>query len=109
MMTMGSINVHGEVSMPGEIETAPGQIAVTLDRAEPTAAATHATVISGDGYRASIPLDMLWSGGVVSIEGGALRLRVVDGDTLCWNVKDVAEIEVSVGRQPDDVPEKPSH
>jgi hypothetical protein len=69
----------------------------------------HATVVAGDGYRASIPLSVLRSGGVIAVEDGSFRLRVVDGTTLCWNVKDVAQIELTVGKAPDDVPPDPPH
>jgi hypothetical protein len=106
---MGSIELRGHVQSPGSVEAGPGEIGPVLDLADPTAAATHATVISEDGYRASIPLDTLRAGGLLSIEDEGLRLRVVDGMTLCWNVKDVTQIEVSVGKQPDDVSEKPKH
>jgi DMSO/TMAO reductase YedYZ molybdopterin-dependent catalytic subunit len=91
-----------------------------IGRAVPVTQATHATVVSSDGsYRASIPLEDLASGGVLAFgsgrgilssgEGGPLRLTVVDGKTLCWNVKDVAVIDVTVGAAPDDVPARPTH
>lgn len=106
---MRSIDVRGEVLRPGPAVASPGRIAALLEGAGPGKTATHATVVSGDGYRASIPLDALRSGGVLSIEHDSPRLRVVDGRTLCWNVKDVVAIEVSIGKQPDDVPAKPTH
>jgi hypothetical protein len=74
-----------------------------------TGTADHATVVSRDGYRASIPLPMLRSGGIVTIENGGYRLRVEEGRTLCWNVKDVVSIELTVGRAEDDVPQRPTH
>lgn len=104
-----SIEVGGEVSEAGTIQVSRGPIVAAIDRAGPHEDATHATVVSSDGYRASIPLEMLRAGGVLSIDDAGLRLRVVDGHTLCWNVKDVARIEVTVGKQPDDVPAKPTH
>lgn len=106
---MATIEVDGEVSIAGPVEATPGRIAVVLDRAGPKPAASHATVVSADGYRASIPLRMIRDGGVLSVEDAGLRLRVLDGDTLCWNVKGVERIEVSVGKQADDVPAKPQH
>lgn len=106
---MAKIEVGGEVGTAGPVDAPPGRIAAVLDRAEPTPAATHATIVSGDGYRASIPLQILRDGGMFSVENAELRLRVLDGDTLCWNVKGVARIEVTVGKQPDDVPAKPGH
>jgi hypothetical protein len=38
-----------------------------------------------------------------------LRLTVVAGTTLCWNVKDVAELRFAPEQEPDDVPENPPH
>lgn len=87
---------------------AGGRIEDILDDVE-LGAADHVTVVAGDGYRASIPLQMLRAGGVLTVEDGTLRLRVEDGSTLCWNVKDVVALEPTVGRAEDDVPEKPNH
>ena len=71
----------------------------------PRPAADHATVHgASDGYTASIPLTDLRRG--VLVDG---RLTVEGGRTLCWNVKDVIRIEVTVGHQPDSVPDKPTH
>lgn len=106
---MHSIKVCGDVEHPGSFAAVAGGIGSVLERALPTPAATHATVVATDGYRASIPLPILNAGGTLSIEDGGLRLRVLDGDTLCWNVKHVEMLEVSVGKLPDDVPEKPGH
>lgn len=73
--------------------------------------ATHATFESADGdYRASIPLEMARRQGRLSVEAdGSVRLRVEDGDTLCWNVKDVGTIRLTVGPESDSVPDNPSH
>jgi hypothetical protein len=72
--------------------------------------ATHATFESVSGeYRASIPLGMARVQGRILLEEGALRLRVEEGDTLCWNVKDLERIRYTVGKEPDSVPENPPH
>lgn len=95
-------------------------VAALLDRAGVPGTATHATVISRDGsYLASIPLETLRRGGWLAYElegrplaklrGGPLRLTVAEGETLCWNVKDVATIRLTDGREPDSVPENPPH
>lgn len=75
---------------------------------------THCSVVSGDGsYTASIPLEDMRDGGVLLVvppsEGGPIRLRVMDGSTLCWNVKDVAELRFTIGKEPDSVPARPTH
>jgi DMSO/TMAO reductase YedYZ molybdopterin-dependent catalytic subunit len=97
-----------------------------LDAVEPLAAATHLTAISRDGsYRASIPLSDAAASGWVAFatagatapgntplpteQGGPFRLTVAEGRTLCWNVKDVAELQLTIGPEPDDVPEAPPH
>ncbi len=96
-----------------------------ISHAAPTAEATHCTVIATGGvYRASIPIPDLAEKGWISFTdvpdpdtGPAdrtsaapeYRLTVAGGDTLCWNVKDVAELHFSVGPEPDDVPENPPH
>ena len=96
------------------------RVETIIGRAVPVTGATHATIVSADGsYRASIPLEDLAEGGVLafgsgrrhlsSVAGGPLRLTVVEGTTLCWNVKDVAVIDVTVGAAPDDVPARPTH
>src|SRR5690606_30694465 len=54
---------------------------------------THATFESADGsYRASIPLEVALAQGVLLPEAGSWRLRVEDGATLCWNVKNLGRI-----------------
>ena len=83
-------------------------------------AATHCSVVSRDGaYKASIPIDDLRNGGWLAYAlggeplpadaGGPLRLTVAQGDTLCWNVKDVGELRFTAGSEPDNVPRKPKH
>lgn len=83
-------------------------------------AATHCTAISRDGsYRASVPMHAMLAGGRIVLrrdgralgpaEGGPLRLIVVDGTTLCWNVKELEELRLSIGPLPDDVPANPPH
>ena len=91
-----------------------------LGPAEPDPEATHCTVIAAGGsYRASIPLADLQAGGWLSyaVDGGPLppeaggpyRLIVAGGATLCWNVKQVAELKLTAGTEPDDVPAEPTH
>jgi hypothetical protein len=106
---MKSIDFDGEVRKPGSIDVDTGLVSGALESAGPSEAATHATVVGSDGYRASIPLPMLHAGGMLNVDDRTVDLRVVDGTTLCWNVKSVARIEVSIGKQADDVPEKPTH
>lgn len=97
--------MDGAVEAPHRSPTRTATVGDLLAAARPLANADHATVISeGDGYRASIPLDDLARGSLV--DG---RLTIPGGRTLCWNVKDVVRIEVTVGPQPDDVPENPPH
>jgi hypothetical protein len=94
--------VDGEVHTPLEVEPRDGPLADLLDRAQPSGSADHATVHSGDGlFRASIPLADLRRGAVV-----AGRVQVPDAPTNCWNVKDVARIEVTTGPRPDSIAEK---
>jgi hypothetical protein len=72
--------------------------------------ATHATFASRDGYRASIPLEVARRQGLLFLQDdGSVRLRVEDGATLCWNVKDLGEVRLTVGKEPDSVPENPVH
>lgn len=100
------ITVDGEVEAPTDAapRTAP-VVGDLLEAARPRPEADHATVhAGGDAYRASIPLHDLRRGELV--DG---RLTIPDGRTLCWNVKDVVRIEVTVGPQPDSVPPKPPH
>lgn len=109
-----------------EIETLDDQTLVPFDELERRSAggrvsvgslldggtgATHATFESSAGdYRASVPLDVARTKGVVILEPtGGLRLVIEDGETLCWNVKDLGHIRLTVGREPDSVPEVPSH
>ena len=97
--------VDGAVARPTTFENRTGEVAQFLAAAEPVDDADHATVVgAGDGYRASIPLGDLVRG---VLDDG--RLTVPGGRTLCWNVKDVARIEVTIGPQPDDVPPEPPH
>lgn len=72
---------------------------------------SHASFESSAGdYRASIPLEVARRQGVVILEhDGSLRLRVEDGETLCWNVKDLGRIRPTVGPEPDSIPADPPH
>jgi len=103
-------NVVGDVVPLSEI----------FDMLEPHEGATFCTVISRDGsYRASIPLPILREGGWLAFAldggplpdaaGGPLRLTVVEGTTMCWNVKDVGELRFTSEQEPDDIPESPPH
>jgi hypothetical protein len=87
----------------------PGSVAGILDDTQLSEDITHVTVIASDGYRASIPIQTLRTGGLLSLEDGEWRLKVADGDTLCWNVKGVVRLEPTHGRAVDDIPENPSH
>lgn len=70
-------------------------------------------------YTACVPtVDMLHGGNLLvgtteepltSAEGGPVRLIVVDGSTLCWNVKHVASLRAVPERVPDSTPANPSH
>ena len=100
-----TLEISGAVDEPRTVTDRNGVVGDLLDAAIPRRDADHATVVSAvDGYRASIPLDDLRRG--VLADG---RLTIPDGRTLCWNVKDVVRIEVTAGKQPDDVPENPPH
>jgi len=99
------IVVDGAVEAPFSSPTRTAAVRDLLAAASPSPDADHGTVFAaGDGYRASIPLAELERG---SLADG--RLTIPGGQTLCWNVKDVVRIEVTVGPQPDDVPENPPH
>ena len=115
MSTETSVMVTGLVSDPGLVDAGSLSgspdvgVADLLDRAGLEEEATHATVISRDGeYTASIPLEELLSGGRLAV-GDDLRLTIVGGRTLCWNVKDVGTIRVTDHPEPDSVPENPPH
>lgn len=82
--------------------------------------ATHASFeTASTDYRASIPIDVVVADGVIVhgdedgpldvSRGGPFRLVVPDGKTLCWNVKHVARIRLTVGPEPDSVPANPPH
>jgi hypothetical protein len=100
-----------DIHIAGRGPTSPtsGSVADILDGVQLSEGITHVTVIASDGYRASIPIQTLRTGGVLSVEDGGWRLKVVDGDTLCWNVKGVVGLEPTRGRVEDDIPENPSH
>ena len=81
-----------------------------LDTVDIEQGVTRVHVSSRDGsYSASIPIEDFCRGGVVSSEQGGYRLRVISGATLCWNVKDVGSLRLTTTREPDSVPEKPTH
>ena len=82
--------------------------------------ATHCSVVSRDSsYSASIPVDELLGDGWLAYaldgkplpaeKGGPFRLTVRQGTTLCWNVKDVGELRFTAGKEPDSIPERPTH
>ena len=103
------MNSDIDISGFGPASVRPGPVADILDQAMLPPGTTHVTVVASDGYRASIPLDTLRTGGVVSVDKEAWRLKVLDGSTLCWNVKGIVRLEPTEGRAEDDIPEKPSH
>ncbi len=99
------LTVDGEVERPLDIEDRSGRVADLLEQASPLHRADHATVhAADDGSTASIPLEDLRRGVLID-----RRLTVEGGRTLCWNVKNVVRIEVTVGHRPDSVPERPPH
>jgi hypothetical protein len=98
--------------VPGNDRSLDGTvtIATLLDGATIDPRATHGTVISRDGgYTASIPVDVLRADGRLTVGNDRLRLTVVNGATLCWNVKDVGTIRFTIGPEADSVPENPPH
>ena len=90
-------------------------VAELVDSPEPWTIVTS----RGGDYRACIPTEVLRAGGWLLVgstdaplsrnDGGPFRLLVADGDTLCWNVKDVGSIVTSPLEVPDSVPENPPH
>ena len=95
-------------------------VASVVERFSIDPSATHCSVVSRDSsYSASIPVDELLGGGwlvyaldgkpLPADKGGPLRLSVVQGATLCWNVKDVGELRFTAGKEQDSIPEKPTH
>jgi DMSO/TMAO reductase YedYZ molybdopterin-dependent catalytic subunit len=137
ILTMGgacqgqsSVTSQEIASLPGTIEDVATVAAEAVGAAVPAAALValaqpeadvrFCTVISADGsYRASIPIDDFVEGGWLAFglgesplpedAGGPLRLTVVRGNTLCWNVKDVGRLRFTSDPEPDDVPAKPKH
>lgn len=101
----GRIVVDGEVDEPLTDGPTTGPVSALLDAARPRPQADHGLVHGGlDAYLASIPLTDLRNG---ELTDG--RLVIHGGRTMCWNVKDVVRIEVTVGPRPDSVPAKPPH
>ena len=95
-------------------------VASVVERFPIDPSATHCSVVSRDSsYSASIPVDELLGGGWLAYaldgkplpaeKGGPFRLTVMQGTTLCWNVKDVGELRFTAGEEPDSVPERPTH
>jgi len=94
-----------DASTSGEIS-----VAELLDMTGVDPAARRVHVTSDDStYSASIPLDDIRRDGVITAEAEGNRLRVHDGTTLCWNVKQVAELRLTVTKEPDSVPQQPTH
>lgn len=115
-MTDAALEIHSPVGVRrmtfGELQAlAEGGLVPMRALLSRESGVTHASFESQDGdYRASIPLDVVVDLGIVEVqEGGGLRLRVIDGDTLCWNVKDLGKIRLTDGPEPDSVPESPPH
>jgi len=101
--------VTGAVVERGRVAAEAGRLDRLLDGIARDVDADHVTVISGDGYRASIPFADLHSGGVLTLEESGWRLRVEDGRTHCWNVKGVARLDFTSGKADDDVSPDPPH
>lgn len=117
---LDSLAVREAADVAGGFDGDAVAVAGLIDRAAPTASATHCTAVSDDGhYRASIPIDDLRSKGWLIFRldgeplpgdrGGPLRLVVPEGRTLCWNVKAVVELVFTEGPEPDSVPANPPH
>lgn len=89
------------------------RLSEVLLRAGPATEATHVTCRSADGlYQASIPLDVLAERGLVmhTPDGPSpWRLVVCEGDTLCWNVKGLTDLDLTAGHVPNSVPDQPPH
>lgn len=101
---------------PPDENTAGMVVAVRplIEAARPRTAATHVTALSADGgYSASIPLAEVMPLGEVHdrrVDGApTLQLHIPGGKTLCWNVRDLGLLRVTVGPEPDSVPENPPH
>jgi DMSO/TMAO reductase YedYZ molybdopterin-dependent catalytic subunit len=130
--TPPTIELSGLVREPrtlalGELHALESAVTHASGRAVPvgsvidaTETAAFVTFESGDGlYRASVPLRAALDNGLLLIgttadglpaqSGGPVRLVVPDGDTLCWNVKNVTELRVTAEKEPDSVPENPPH
>ena len=133
-----SLEIGGDVANPGSLTSArlvsladaANALAVEGSRVLPVGdvlrvaqasdSAGHVTFVGGDGdYTASIPIadasdkGLLLVGhdeaGLAPDRGGPIRLIVRDGDTLCWNVKDVTAIRVTAAKEDDSVPNNPPH
>ncbi len=113
-------HVADAVEGAGRLANGAVPVASVVERFPIDPSATHCSVVSRDSsYSASIPLDELLSGGRLAYaldgeplpadKGGPIRLSVVQGATLCWNVKDVGELRFTAGKEPDSIPEKPTH
>ena len=94
-------------------------VAAVIAAAGPDSSAAFCTVVAAaDSYSASIPLKELKDGGWLAVSegesdpgdrGSPLRLTVREGKTLCWNVKGVTELRFTATKEPDSLPERPSH
>ncbi len=113
---LSSVRTGHELAPAGRVVP----VGALLELAGPAAGAGYATFESGDGhYRASVPLADAsgkgWlligpdAGGLDRSAGGPMRLIVQDGDTLCWNVKNVVAMRITNEKEPDSVPEDPPH
>ena len=97
--TQDHLLIGGAVARPLELVQRAGPLEPLLRLVEPLEGVDHATVHARDGqFRASIPLEALRR---ASLRDG--RLHVPDAPTRCWEVKDVARIELTVGPRPDSV------
>ena len=130
--TPAGIAVSGLVATPRELslrdlhalaevtDHASGKAVPVGALIDPAPAGRFVSFDSGDGlYRASVPVAEACNKGLLLVgrssegldpsAGGPVRLVVPDGDTLCWNVKNVVELRVTTDKEPDSVPENPTH
>lgn len=94
------------------VSMAEGQAVAVARLLDDLGRSTHATFETADaGYRASIPIDVVVEKAVIDPgdDDGSFRLLVPQGRTLCWNVKGVTRIRLTIGPEPDSVPADPSH
>lgn len=109
----GALPDASAVASGGRGRAIPVRLLLSTD--QPFVVATDAT----GGYIACIPTVDMIHGGHLLVgtsekplahgAGGPIRLIVVDGATLCWNVKDVVSLQGVPERVPDSIPANPQH